>query len=57
VKLVRCEIDERDRALGAERCCPVRLWIDDGKGRTVRESTEYNVATHPALTVARAGDR
>jgi hypothetical protein len=56
VKLLRYEIDERDRALGAERRCPVQLWIDAGKGRTVRKSIAYNVGTHPALTVARAGD-
>jgi hypothetical protein len=57
VKLVRYEIDERDHALGAERRCPVQIWIDAGKGRMVSESIAYNVGTLPALTVARAGDR
>jgi hypothetical protein len=56
-KLVRYEIENRNRALGAELRCYVQLWIDKGTGKTVRESAQYNIGTHPALTVARAGDR
>jgi hypothetical protein len=56
-KLVRYEIATIDRPLGADLRCPVQLWIDKGKGKPVRETAEYNVATHPALTVARVGDR
>lgn len=56
-KLLRYEIDEHDRAIGADRRWPVRLWIDNGRGKTVREPAAYNVGTHPAVTVARAGDR
>jgi hypothetical protein len=56
-KLARYEINTGDRALGADLRCPVQLWIDKGKGKPVREIAEYNVTTHPALTVARVGDR
>lgn len=56
VKLVRYQIDERDQAIGAERRCPVHLWIDNGAGKAIQETTAYSVATHPALTVSRLGD-
>jgi hypothetical protein len=56
-KLVRYEIAQRDRAVGADLRCPVELWIDAGRGKTSRELAEYNVSTHPALTVSRSGDR
>jgi hypothetical protein len=58
-KLVRYEITSSDRPLGADLRCPVKLWIDrgKGKGKPVSETAEYNVGTHPALTVARVGDR
>jgi hypothetical protein len=56
-KLVRFEIAERDRAIGADLRCPVQLWIDLGRGKTTREMAEYNVGTQPTLTVARSGDR
>jgi hypothetical protein len=56
VKLVRYQIDEGDQTTGAERRCPVQLWIDAGAGKTIQETTVYGVATHPALTVSRQGD-
>jgi hypothetical protein len=56
-KLVRYEIAERGRPIGADLRCPVQLWIDNGRGKATRELAEYNVSTHPALAVARSGDR
>jgi hypothetical protein len=57
VKLVRYEIAERDRAYGHGLRCPVQLWIDTGKKKNLQEKVEYDVATNPALTVSRVGDR
>jgi hypothetical protein len=56
VRLTRYEIDEQDRRLGPYLRCSVRLWTDPGKGKTIPEKAEYDVATSPALTVRRASD-
>ena len=56
-KLVRYEIMERDRPVGADLRCPVQLWIDAKRDKPALEVAEYNVTTHPSLTVSRAGDR
>jgi hypothetical protein len=56
-KLVRYEIEQRDRPVGADLRCPVQLWIENSRGKPAREVAEYNVSTHPALTVSRSGDR
>jgi hypothetical protein len=56
-KLVRYEIAKGDRPVGADLRCPVQLWFEGARGKAARESTEYNVSTHPALTVSRSGDR
>ncbi len=56
-KLARYEIDARERFVGADLRCSVRLWIDRGAGKTIREVVDYNVGTNPVLTVVRAGDR
>jgi hypothetical protein len=54
LKLARYEVAETARATGFDLKIPVELWLEDSKGKEVREKVKYTVSTKPARTVIRA---
>ena len=54
LKLSRYEVAETGRATGFDLKIPVELWLEDSKGKEVREKVKYTVSTKPARTVIRA---
>jgi len=56
-RLVRYQIEPGDRHAGADQSFQVVLWLQDEKAKAKakerEEKTEYNVGTHPILTVVR----
>jgi hypothetical protein len=53
-KLSRYEVAQTTRAAGFDLKMPVELWLEDPKGKAVRETAKYTVSVEPARTVIRA---
>jgi hypothetical protein len=53
-KLSRYEVAETTRAAGFDLRMPVQLWLQDPKGKAVKESVKYTVSVQPSRTVIRA---
>jgi hypothetical protein len=54
LKLSRYEVAEKTRAVGFDLKMPVKLWLEDAKGKTREETVKYTVSVQPARTVIRA---
>ncbi len=54
LKLSRYEVAENGKATGFDLKIPVELWLQDAKGKEVREKVKYTVSTKPARTVIRS---
>jgi hypothetical protein len=53
-KLSRYELAESNASQGLDLKIPVELWLQDPKGKAVREKVKYTVSVQPARTVLRA---
>jgi hypothetical protein len=53
-KLSRYEVASNTRPVGFDLRMPVKLWLEDPKGKPVEESAKYTVSVQPARTVIRA---
>jgi hypothetical protein len=53
-KLARYEVAEATSAVGFDLKIPVELWLQDPKGKEVREKVRYTVSVQPARTVLRS---
>jgi hypothetical protein len=53
-KLSRYEVADTTRASGFDLRMPVRLWLQDPKGKAIEQKVKYTVSVKPARTVIRA---
>jgi hypothetical protein len=53
-KLSRYEVAEKTRTVGFDLKMPVKLWLEDPKGKTREETVKYTVSVQPSRTVIRA---
>lgn len=53
-KLSRYEVADSNASQGLDLKIPVELWLQDPKGKEVREKVKYTVSVQPSRTVLRA---
>ena len=52
-RLLKYEVIAAPSPSGLDLHCPVDLWLQDPKGKKVRERADYTLTTHPTRTVVR----
>lgn len=53
-KLSKYEVAEATQTAGFDRTIPVELWLQDPRGKAVRQKVRYTVSLEPTRTVLRS---